>query len=613
MRAFAISLLSVSGVLGILEKFNKNLGFHSPFSGNPVFSLDTVAISRRNIQPSRRDVVDASKFKDTVYPGFYGSDFSNAPTVWSSGVNFTHSVASGDPLDTSIILWTRAEPLSSGSGQLPDQNVPVCVSYKIGTSSDISGNPIDSGEAFTSYDIDFTVKVEATGLEADTKYFYQFADCTNPSIVSPIGTTRTLANSNTPAEQVNSGRPLTFAVFSCSQFQAGWFNAYGFAARNTTADVFVHLGDYIYESVGDGAAIGRQTLGRELATIHDYRQRLGQYRLDLDLQAAHQHAPWITVWDDHEVADNAWKAGTTDSNDTAAGCAFSPSGACFTDRKFAGVRAYHEWMPIRQVDEKDQLRIWRNFQIGKLLDLTMLDTRQYNRDVTDVNYNRAIVAALADEPKRSLMGANQEKWLQDTLSESKSRGAIWRVIGQQIVFSQLLREGFIDWDAWDGYRANRNRILNDLYENQISNVAILAGDSHANWASDLAHANDTTTYDPTTGQGAIGVEFAGTGVTSTTGPFDQETFEEAVNTSSIYVRDNIDLQWSEGFFRGFFTLEVSPKTLNATYYSMRDVTFRNSDGFAIASFIVNAGENRLGRPVAGGKVLSGALKSQVVN
>ena len=75
----------------------------------------------------------------------------------------------------------------------------------------------------------------------------------------------------------------------------------------------------------------------------------------------------VVAQDDHEVADNSWKAGTTDSNDTAAGCSFSPSGACFTDRKLAGVRAYHEWMPIRQVQVDDKLRIWRNFQIGKLL------------------------------------------------------------------------------------------------------------------------------------------------------------------------------------------------------------------------------------------------------
>ncbi len=99
-------------------------------------------------------------------------------------------------MDDSIILWTRAVPLPSSTGQLPDQSVPVCVSFKIGTTSNLSGRIVDSGEAFTSYDVDFTVKVEATGLKPDTKYFYQFADCTKPSTVSPIGKTRTLASSD---------------------------------------------------------------------------------------------------------------------------------------------------------------------------------------------------------------------------------------------------------------------------------------------------------------------------------------------------------------------------------------------------------------------------------
>ncbi|KAI0312181.1 PhoD-like phosphatase-domain-containing protein [Amylostereum chailletii] len=239
----------------------------------------------------------------------------------------------------------------------------------------MQGPPVDSGQAFTSYDVDFTVKVEATGLLPDTKYFYQFSDCTNSSSVSPMGRTRTISHADTPADEVNSGKDLTLAVFSCSQFQSGWFNAYGFAAHNTSADVFIHLGDYIYESLGNGDPIGRPVLGRELATIHDYRQRLNQYRTDSSLMYAHESAPWITVWDDHEVADQAWKAGTANSNDSEIGCNFSPSGACFTDRKLAAVRAYHEWMPVRQVDADDKLRLWRNFKIGKLLDLTMLDTR----------------------------------------------------------------------------------------------------------------------------------------------------------------------------------------------------------------------------------------------
>ncbi|KAJ4001349.1 PhoD-like phosphatase-domain-containing protein [Lentinula boryana] len=623
---------------------NRNLAYSSPFTGHdqayihqPQLAIDTKQLAKRHTAHARRQTEDATGFVDEHYSTFYGGDFSNSPTIWKGGLNFTHSVASGDPFNTSVLLWTRAVPVSPpGTTALPDQSVPACLSFKISTSPDLQGDTIDSGDAFTSYDVDWTLKVEATGLTPDTKFFFQFSDCTNSSSVSPIGTTRTFPSPDTPANEVNGGTPLTLAVFSCSQYQAGkqflsheaclrteiklittgWFNAYGYATHNTSAEIFLHLGDYIYESLGDGASIGRQTLGRELATVHDYRQRLNQYRTDEGLLAAHQSGPWVTV--------------------CAIGCAFSPSGACFTDRKLAAVRAYHEWLPIRQVTVNDKLRIWRNFEIGKLLDLTMLDTRQYDRDITDASittypakrlktnvcfiqlyYNtecehQRLINTLAAFPNRSLMGFEQEKWFFNTLSQSQNRGAIWRVVGQQIVFTQLNESGVFDLivrkDAWDGYRVNRERVLNYLYENEINNTIILSGDSHANWVSDLAHPNDSTTYNPLSGQGAIGVEFAGTAVTSGSS-FGTNIAPAAADVKSQeYVAANLDLQWSEGSYRGFFTLTIDPNTLNATYYAMRNITFANLDGFASANFVVKAGENKLSRPVAGGSTLAGVLK-----
>ncbi|PFH50642.1 hypothetical protein AMATHDRAFT_3720 [Amanita thiersii Skay4041] len=602
--------------------FERNLVYRSPFIGHTQLAHNTDEIHERYARGVwKRQTESSAPFHDEHYPSFYGSDFSTSPFIWSGGVNFTNSVASGDPFDTSIILWTRAVPVSpAGSTSLPDQSVPVCVNFRISTSQDFS-NVADSGAIFTSYDIDFTAKVEATGLKPDTKYFYQFSDCADSTIMSPVGTTRTIASPNTPADKVNGGKPMTLAVFSCSQFQAGFFNAYGFAAQNAKPDIFVHLGDYMYEGLG-GAQIGREVLGRELATIHDYRQRLNQYRSDSNLLLAHQSGPWITVWvridlrpcklNLLQVANNGWKGGSSDSNDTAAGCSFSPSGACFTDRKLVAVRAYHEWMPIRQVDVDDQLRIWRNFQIGKLLDLTMLDTRHYDRDITDLGYNN-VVDAQKDLDNRSLMGAVQEQWFYDTLSTSHSRGAVWRVVGQQIVFTELDQDGtFVDLDAWDGYRSNRRRVLEHLSQDRITNTVILAGDSHANWVSDLAFPNDTVNYDPASGAGALGVEFGGTSVTSGSafGNGISPTAADAI--SRRLVAANVDLQWSEGAFRGFFTLVIDPKTLVANYFSMNDTLSPNLNGFTSASFIVNAGENKLSRPVGGGSVKTGALKSQVV-
>ncbi|KAI0372864.1 hypothetical protein BV20DRAFT_963278 [Pilatotrama ljubarskyi] len=609
MRAALLASATLSAFASATELFDRNIAYHSPFVNAPHLSHNTRALQARHFEYAKRQLSDTQSsdgFTDEHYPTFYGGDFSSSPWIYKGGINFTHSVASGDPFHDSVLLWTRAVPV--GPTLPSDVSIPVCVSFKVFNNPQLSGRPVDSGDAFTSYDVDFTLKVEAKNLKPDAQYWFQFADCTNPKTVSPVGATRTISTPDTPARLVNGGKPLTFAVFSCARYQDGYFNAYGVAAHNTSADIFVHLGDYIYESLGSGAKIGRKTLGRELATIADYRLRLNQYRTDVSLRDAHVKAPWITVWDDHEVADQAWKAGTANSNDSSVGCTFSPSGACFTDRKLAAVRAYHEWMPIRQVDPDDKLRIWRNFQIGKLLDLTMLDTRQYDRDITDLYYN-TVIDSIADEKNRSLMGTNQENWFFQTLSASKKRNAIWRIVGQQIVFTQLNESGF-DVDAWDGYRANRARVLDHLYDNKISNTLILSGDSHANWVSDLARPNDTTTYNPITGHGAIGVEFAGTAVTSSSAFGAGIQPAAADRISQQYVKINDDLQWSEGSYRGFFTLTLNTTTATATYYAMRNISNPNLDGFASATFVVKAGENRLSRPVAGGSVAAGVLKVQ---
>ncbi len=185
---------------------------------------------------------------------------AQSPTVWSGGISFTHSVASGDPWDTSVLLWTRATP----TGGTALESVPVCVSWSVApSSSELSTAPTAKGQAFTSYDVDWTVKIEATGLTPDTKYSYQFGDCTNPDAKSPVGTTRTLPSPDTPAGEVNGGNPLKIGVFSCSNYPGGWstfllrlqlleadrnpgyFNAYGVAALNVSVDIFVHLGDYV--------------------------------------------------------------------------------------------------------------------------------------------------------------------------------------------------------------------------------------------------------------------------------------------------------------------------------------------------------------------------------
>lgn len=259
---------------------------------------------------------------------------------------------------------------------------------------------------------------------------------------------------------------IGIAVYSCSNFPFGFFNAYGNVVRKDSVDYVVFLGDYIYEYqngyYGDGQTIGRVPLpDKEIYSLYDYRKRLATYRTDLDLLASHQIFPWIPVWDDHEVADNTYRDGSSELNNTED--SFVKDGGVSVDqRKMNSVRAYFEWMPIRQVEMDDNLRIWRSFKLGNLADLIMLDTRQYDRSITDLYWNTDYVHAIADDAGRSMMGSRQEHWFYNQLSSSAKRGATWRIIGSQVVFSRINQsiafgdESPLNNDAWDGVSSFQN-------------------------------------------------------------------------------------------------------------------------------------------------------------
>ncbi|OAG11648.1 alkaline phosphatase [Paraphaeosphaeria sporulosa] len=534
-------------------------------------------------------------------------------------LNFTHGVASGDPLPNSVILWTRVSPTvkNDASNVTVEGNVPlynhetepyikasknpVCVEYQVGADKNFT-SIIDKGTAYTTSDIDYTVKVEATNLEPFTQYYYQFNVC-GSSKKSPLGRTKSSPRADDDVTKVG------LAVYSCSNYPNGYFNAYGNAARKDNIDYVIHLGDYIYET-------GKGTLGKdpratnpsdEIFTLYDYRTRIAQYRTDLDLLLSHQQYPWIPVWDDHEVSNNGYRDGSSGLNNTEE--SFRKDGGVSVDqRKMNAVRAYFEWMPIRQVDMDDNLRIWRTFQIGKLFDLIMLDTRNYDRSITTLNWNDDYVAELIDDAGRTLMGSHQENWFYGQLSKSAERGATWRIIGNQIVFSRLnntARDN--DWlnaDQWDGYTANRNRTLHHLYSNEISNTIFLSGDSHANWVSDLVWL-DEMPYDQVTGAGSIGVEFAGTAVSSS-GYAKNITYGN-IEAAGL-IRDNAELQWTEGYYRGYYELQISPSEITANYFGCPTVAFRNPLEISLANFTVLAGANRLQRRVANGTVENGALQ-----
>ena len=369
---------------------------------------------------------------------------------------FLHGVASGDPLADRVILWTRITPAGGTNG------APIDVRWWIARKASGAG-VVGGGVVSAGPDRDYTVKIDATGLEPGTDYYYGFEANGN---ASPTGRTRTL-----PGAGVEHVR-LAFA--SCANYPQGFFNGYGNLATRLDVDAVLHLGDYLYEygngEYGDGAPLGRIPAPiHEILTLEDYRRRHATYKSDRDLQAAHANHPWITVWDDHESANNSHRTGAENHDPATEGD--------WETRRLAAIRAYSEWMPIRDLPTG----LFRTFRFGDLVDLVMLDTRLHGRDAPPPRDEES-----ANDPDRTLLGEDQTGWLLDALSESKRDSIPWRVVGQQVVVSPMPFGNFgFNPDAWDGYRANRRRILVFVRDEGIDDLVFLTGDVHSSWVFEV--------------------------------------------------------------------------------------------------------------------------------
>jgi len=342
---------------------------------------------------------------------------SNSPVV-----KFLHGVASGDPLTDRVILWTRVTASDARD---------ITLDWEIASDGAFK-NVVNGGSTSTGPARDFTVKIDASGLRAGEVYYYRFR---YEDITSPVGRTRTL-----PEGHVTQAR---LAVFSCANFSSGYFNIYAEVAKRDDIDVALHLGDYIYEdgpggyATADAARLGRMPEpARELLSLDDYRARYAQSRRDPDLQAVHASLPFICVWDDHEIADNAYATGAENHDPATEGD--------YALRRAAALQAYLEWLPIRSPDPQNLLEIFRAFEFGDLLTLHMLDTRHiararqldyadYYNPVTGV-FDAARFAADMASPARPMLGAPQMRWLQDGMSASC---ATWQVLGQQVLMGRM--------------------------------------------------------------------------------------------------------------------------------------------------------------------------------
>ncbi|NNP76055.1 alkaline phosphatase [Acinetobacter sp. Ac_3412] len=473
---------------------------------------------------SRRELIQKSLFGFgalSLSAGFTGCNDSSDQETATLQVNFEHGVASGDPLQDRVILWTRLTPSESSARLQVTWEIALDQQFK---------QIIKTDKVTTTASQDFTVKVDATGLKPDQSYFYRFIFGDK---VSPVGQTKTLPSSATK---------VSFAVCSCSNYPAGYFYVYREMAKQNV-DVVIHLGDYIYEYGADGyAAEDAAKLGRTLAAdnnkeiikLDDYRKRYALYRKDKDLQALHHRHPFIVIWDDHELANDAWREGAENHQ---------ANEGPFLDRKLAALQAYFEWMPIRPVDDQ-HTKIYRQFDFGNLVQLTMLDTRIIARDeqLDYANYMTAngldIAKFQADlaNPARTLMGYTQRDWLIGKLQQSTAN---WNVLGQQILMTKMLVPAELllalaeitagnpsadtlnkmnaqitelvtlkirlqkgdpnltaqekarvltvapyNLDAWDGYFAEREIVYGALAQLK-KKVVVLAGDTHNAWSSNL--------------------------------------------------------------------------------------------------------------------------------
>lgn len=493
--------------------------------------------------------------RDLLKGGALGLGLVAAPlAAHSGGQGFSHGVASGEPGPDRALLWTRFAS--------PDSRT---LRYELAETLDFA-RPVAGGEAEASPASDGCVKARATGLAPGTWYYYRFI--APDGSMSEVGRTRTLPT--------GAAARFRMAVFSCSNIGFGWFNAYAHAARADEFDLAVHLGDYYYEYPADTYP-GPQELHperrieppHEIVALADYRMRHAAYRADPDLRRLTQLYPMLFVWDDHETANDSWRGGAENHQPESEGP--------WEVRKAAALRAYREWLPVS--DEP-----WARYDIGDLATLFRLDTRLVARDrpldigaalrAAEPGRAQAALDAFKDgawvDPSRELLGAAQQQWLAQGMADSVRSGRKWQVLAQQVIMGSLtLPRGLSDglaadapdfvkrrlktaeaaasvglpfnMDAWDGYPAARERLL-EAARTAEANLVVLAGDSHNAWASELDGA---------------GVEFAGHSVTSP-GAEASLPWKKPDELARELVAANEQLHWCETARRGYLALELTP-------------------------------------------------------
>jgi alkaline phosphatase D len=496
----------------------------------------------------------------------------------SSNAAFQHGVASGDPGPDSVVLWTRVTTV----------HLQASVMWEVATKSDFRST-LTSGSITTSAERDYTVKALISGLPSGTPLFYRFR---YEGAISQIGRTRTL-----PTGSLDR---LGIALVSCSNHAFGYFNAYDAIARDTAIDFVLHTGDYLYEHGAD--EWGSESANRlqrqhqpahEIITLTDYRLRHAQYKRDFAAQAMHAAHPFIALWDDHESANNPWTAGAQNHQPATEGD--------WATRRDAAIRAYYEWMPVRDpapgADPKAFSRVYR---FGTLATLITLETRHtarsqqvdyadYQSIIRDSGSRNLFMSEVVGAPRRSMLAPAMEQVVTKALSSSIAAGEPWRLIGNAVPMARMLLPDLeaagalpssmildaateLRWkgrwqlpfytDTWDGYPWARQRFYQQCREAGAQDLLVLTGDSHSFWANRLASDD---------GQ-PMGIEIGTAGVTSP-GDFIDSGFDKSTAARlDQALADLLDeVLWTDNLHQGYVRVVLHPRQAVADFIAVSTI------------------------------------------
>ncbi|MFC5832749.1 alkaline phosphatase D family protein [Nonomuraea insulae] len=469
---------------------------------------------------------------------------------------FQLGVASGEPAHDGMVLWTRLamDPLApDGLGGMPDREVPV--QWQLAKDENFR-HVVRRGAEAARPGAAHSVHVELGGLDPGAEYFYRFKAGAE---ISPVGRTRT-----TPAPGTRA-TPLNLSFASCADYQAGWFTPYRRMAEDQP-DLIAFLGDYVYE-YGDYQHPVRDQAGGECFDLAGYRLRHAQHKADPDARLAHAIAPWVVVWDDHDV-DNAW-----------AGDVAEQPGPPFLERRAAAFQAYYENMPLRRAQKPAgaSLRLYRSVRWGAVANLHLLDTRQYRDLYACTGRSGTVGPDCLDRfaPNRTILGQEQEGWLDGELKGSQ---ATWDLLGQQVFMMEM------DWvngegkgysnEGWDGYVASRDR-LTAAIERYGSNAVVLTGDVHSHWAGEIRR-----------GSKPVAVELVTTSVTSA-----GDGLDEYPNTG-VLLAENPHVKFFNGR-RGYVRARLTREEMRVDFRSLERVTEPGAPAYTSGSFVIEPGDPAL--------------------